>query len=62
VKNVLPERRAQHRAECVACHQVVPTPLPTTTPPIWYTNFDRDGNGTIDATDDAWFVKALQGR
>jgi hypothetical protein len=45
--------------KCVTCHV---SPAVSPTPPIFYNNFDRDGSGVVDATDDAWFLKALQGR
>lgn len=46
-------------AGCTTCH----TPASVTTrPPIFYTDTDRNGDGTIDATDDAWFYKELRGR
>ena len=31
-------------------------------PPIWYSNFDRDADNDIDATDDHWFYTELRGR
>jgi hypothetical protein len=47
--------------QCVTCHV---SPATSPTPPIFYNNFDRDGIGGVvaDLTDDAWFLKALQGR
>jgi hypothetical protein len=46
--------------KCVTCHV---TPAVTPTPPVFYNSFDRDGSGgAADATDDAWFLKAVQGR
>ncbi|HYT16442.1 MAG TPA: hypothetical protein VEL80_08690 [Burkholderiales bacterium] len=64
VKNVL--QNIQHSGPtptCVGCHKDVSTPAPTNTPPVWYTNFDRDGSGgAADATDDTWFLKGLTGR
>jgi PKD repeat protein len=48
--------------KCVTCHV---SPAATPTPPVFYNNFDRNGTGVGgvgDATDDAWFLKALQGR
>jgi K319-like protein len=47
--------------KCVTCHVSPPT---SPTPPIFYNSvgFDRNGDGVVDATDDAWFLKALQGR
>src|SRR5262249_48204843 len=66
VKNVL--RNITHATGklCITCHTEVVVPAQVTTPlfpPIWYTSTrDRDGNGVVDATDDAWFLKALSGR
>ena len=31
-------------------------------PPVFYTNEDRNGDGTIDAADDAWFYEEVRGR
>ena len=32
-------------------------------PPVFYTNEDRNGDGTVgDATDDAWFYEEVRGR
>jgi hypothetical protein len=63
VKNVLQNVVHATAQKCVACHKDIAAPAPTQTPPIWYTNFDRDGNGgAADATDEAWFLKALSGR
>ena len=46
--------------KCVTCHV---SPATSPTPPIFYNSFDRDGSGGApDATDDAWFLKGLQGR
>jgi hypothetical protein len=65
VKNVL--QNVSHSGtsqQCVSCH--TPTAnvaVATRVPPIWYTDFDRDGSGgAADATDDTWFLKALAGR
>src|SRR6266568_416598 len=65
VKNVL--QNVSHgvtAVHCIDCH--TPTAnvaVATRVPPIWYTDFDRDGSGGLaDVTDDAWFLKALQGR
>src|SRR5262249_77244 len=38
------------------------SPPATPVPPVFYNNFDRDGSGATDATDEAWFLKALSGR
>jgi hypothetical protein len=45
--------------KCVSCHV---SPAVSPTPPIFYNSFDRDGSTVVDATDDAWFLKSLQGR
>jgi hypothetical protein len=63
VKNVLQNVLHQGTTKCIDCHKDITGIAPVRTPPIWYTNFDRDGNGgSADATDEAWFVKALSGR
>lgn len=31
-------------------------------PPIYYDDYDRDGDADVDATDDFWFYKELRGR
>lgn len=62
VKNVLQNVVHKGSVKCVDCHKDVATPAPVNTPPIWYTNFDRNGIGGVDPTDDDWFLKALQGR
>jgi mono/diheme cytochrome c family protein len=65
VKNVL--QNVSHSGtsqQCISCH--TPTAnvaVATRVPPIWYTDFDRDGSGgAADSTDDDWFRKALSGR
>jgi hypothetical protein len=51
---------AQTSGKCIGCH-VAPAVSPT--PPIFYNStLDRDNNGVVDATDEAWFLKAVQGR
>jgi mono/diheme cytochrome c family protein len=64
VKNVLQNVLHGGTTRCIDCH--TPTPnvaTATRVPPIWYLDFDRDGSGGLaDATDDAWFLKALAGR
>jgi mono/diheme cytochrome c family protein len=57
VKNVL-----QNLSTCTTCHKVTPLPQAANTPPIWYTNFDRNGDSAADTTDDAWLRKELLGR
>lgn len=41
---------------CAGCH------ISGGGPPIFYTNFDRNGDGAINATDDRWFYTELRGR
>jgi len=63
VKNVLQNIQhstAQTSGKCVGCHV---SPAVSPTPPIFYNStLDRDHSGGIDATDEAWFLKAVQGR
>jgi len=63
VKNVLQNVVHATGQQCVACHKSGSVPLP----PIWYSSKlaeggDRDGDTLVNATDDAWFLKALSGR
>ena len=45
---------------CTSCHSATGS-LPR--PPVFYTNDDRNGDGTVgDATDDAWFYAEVRGR
>jgi mono/diheme cytochrome c family protein len=50
----------QSSGSCVQCHS------PTGTqprPPVFYTNEDRNGDGSVgDATDDAWFYEEVRSR
>jgi mono/diheme cytochrome c family protein len=50
----------QASGSCIQCHS------PTGTqprPPVFYTNEDRNGDGTVgDATDDEWFYQEVRGR
>jgi cytochrome c553 len=46
----------QGAGTCTGCHTAGGGP------PIWYTNFDRNGDGATDATDDHWFYTELRGR
>jgi hypothetical protein len=68
VKNVLENVLHKGTTTCVSCHtKNVVVPAPQNTPPIWYSSTlsgggDRDGDGLVNATDDAWFLKALSGR
>jgi len=63
VKNVLQNIQhstAQTSGKCVTCHV---SPAVSPTPPIFYNStLDRDNNSAVDATDEAWFLKAVQGR
>jgi mono/diheme cytochrome c family protein len=50
----------QSSASCTQCHNPVGTPP---MPPVFYTNEDRNGDGTVgDATDDRWFYEEVRGR
>jgi len=63
VKNVLQNVVHSTAKRCTDCHKSVATPAPAVTPPVWYTDFDRDDSGgAAGATDEAWFLKALSGR
>lgn len=44
---------------CVSCHTGAAV---AGRPPILYTNLDRNDDGLVNATDDAWFYKELRGR
>lgn len=41
---------------CSSCH------MAGGGPPIWYTDFDRNADGVVNATDDSWFYRELRGR
>ena len=41
---------------CSGCH------YPGGGPPIFYTDYDRNGDGSVNATDDLWFYTELRGR
>jgi hypothetical protein len=41
---------------CTGCH------TPGGPPPVLFVNFDRNGDGVIDATDDLWFYTDVRGR
>lgn len=57
VKNVL-----QNGSTCTTCHVPRAVVQPSATPPIWYTDFDRNGDASISSTDDDWFYSELMGR
>ena len=44
---------------CTSCHSATGA-LPR--PPVYYTNYDRDGDGIVDATDDAWLYAEVRSR
>lgn len=55
IKNIMQEGN-----RCTQCHSPTGT-LPH--PPVWYSNEDRNGDGTVgDATDDAWFYQEVRSR
>ena len=43
---------------CQGCH----APTSALHPPIAFTNYDRDGDGAISPTDDAWFYAEVRSR
>lgn len=55
IKTIL---QAGGAGNCVSCH----TPAGSPKPPLFYTDFDRDGSGGVDATDEDWFYAELRGR
>ncbi len=59
VKNVLQNVVHATAQKCTGCHF---TTAITPIPPIFYNTFDRDGGGVVNASDDAWFLKAVSGR
>ena len=60
VKNVLQNIQHNGTTKCTSCHV---SPAVSPTPPIFYNStLDRDHDGAVNATDEAWFLKAVQGR
>ncbi len=52
--------KAVLQGPCVQCHSPTGTPP---LPPVFYTNEDRNGDGTVgDAIDDLWFYSEVRGR
>ena len=53
-------------AGCTTCHNDAgANPLPggtVTLPPLFYTDYDRNGDAAVDATDLAWFYAEVRGR
>jgi mono/diheme cytochrome c family protein len=71
VKDVLQNVPHNGTTTCVSCHRSTAVVPPI--PPVFYgtslprtllnsPDFDRDGDGAVNATDDAWFVKAIRAR
>lgn len=57
IKNVL------QTAGCTGCHVSTSTPQTSgTVPPLYYDSYDRNKDGAVDATDDAWFYAEVRGR
>ena len=56
VKDVL-----QNGSTCTTCH-LPNVPTLAQTPPIWYSNFDRNHDTLTDATDDSWLYSEIMGR
>ncbi len=52
IKNVL------QTVGCTTCHKPGGSPLP----PLFYTDYDRNGDGLVDATDALWFYTEVRGR
>jgi mono/diheme cytochrome c family protein len=60
LQNVVSTTSQVTAQKCTTCHTSPPV-VPT--PPVFYNStFDQDSSGAVNATDDAWFLKALQGR
>ncbi|MBI3530045.1 MAG: hypothetical protein HY067_19025 [Betaproteobacteria bacterium] len=58
VKDVL-----QNGSTCTTCHLPSALPQPAATPPIWYTDFDRNfSGGAGNSIDDDWFYSEIMGR
>lgn len=54
----------KHRLQnltCTGCH-LSALAGSSGVPPIFYDDYDRDGDGDVDDTDDYWFYKELRGR
>ncbi len=45
---------------CVQCHK--PGGGPLATPPVFYADYDRNGDGVVDATDTAWLYAEVRSR
>ena len=52
----------QENNRCTQCHSPTPGSSTQPHPPVFYTNEDRNGDGAVDATDDAWFYAEVRSR
>ena len=59
VLNLFRKLVQDNNKHCVDCHK--PGGIPNN-PPIAYTDMDRNGDGVVDATDEAWLLEELRGR
>ena len=51
--------KAVLQGTCVQCHSPGGT-LPS--PPVYWSNVDRNGDGAVDATDELWLYNDVRGR
>jgi len=59
VLNLFRKHLQDNDFHCVDCHTQGGIP---NNPPIAYTDVDRNGDGVVDATDEAWLLEELRGR
>jgi mono/diheme cytochrome c family protein len=59
VLNLFRKTLQDNNLHCADCHTQGGVP---NNPPIAYTDIDRNGDGVIDATDEAWLLEELRGR
>jgi hypothetical protein len=52
--------KAVLQGTCIQCH--IPGGGPLATPPVFWSDYDRNGDGVIDATDTAWLYAEARGR
>ncbi len=52
--------KAVLQGTCVTCHQ--PGGGPLATPPVFWSDYDRNGDGVVDATDTAWLYAEVVSR
>jgi mono/diheme cytochrome c family protein len=49
--------------QCTDCHHSLPNPtINKPIPPLFYNDYDRNGDGVTDTTDDLWFYTEVRGR